>query len=170
MINKFFKFVLPKIFMSVIGIDDILVWSAVAQGLGELGKATGVFKSPEQKAQEKEDNRREAMRKYLEANMPNFEYQKKAYNPADYADVLNPMQERLGGQQQAMANASALGGSARGGVGQALQLGAMRKGNQDIGQMGTQLARQGDEQAWQRAMQLYQANLEKSKMMANLQG
>jgi hypothetical protein len=138
-------------------------------GLAQLGYATGLFKSPEQKAQEAADNRRKAQLAYLQTNMPDFSYTAKEFNPDDYKDVLQPMEERLSNEQEGMGNRQSLQGTGRGGVSQELMLQAARQGNADIGNKETELARTEEQKAFDRAMAIYNAKLGKVQAMAQYQ-
>jgi hypothetical protein len=150
--------------------DPLTIAALGVGGVSALLKALGIIKSPEEKAQEKADAVREAQKKYLEANMPEFNYSPEAFDPAKHQDILAPMQERAQGQVQNISNSNALAGRGRGGASQELVLSAMRKGNQDIGNTMTGLARTADEEAYNRAMDLYKTKLDKAKLLASVQG
>lgn len=150
--------------------DPLTIASLGVGGLSALLKAIGVIKSPEEKAMEKQDATRNAQRAYLEKNLPDFDYQKQAFDPSQYQDVLGPLQERLNNQQQGIGNNMSLAGAGRGGVSQELALSAMRKGNQDIANTTTGLARTADQDAYNRALELYKMKLAKTQALANVQG
>ena len=149
------------------GVDPLSLISYGVGGVADLLKAMGVFKDPAVTA---EENRRKAMRDYLTANMPELNYTDKQYTPADFAEVLNPMQERQGTQEQAFGNSIGLRGLGRSGVGAEMILQNNRRNTQDYaGKLGS-LIKSQKATDYAQALEKYKADLNKAQIMAGVQG
>lgn len=139
-------------------------------GLSALLQASGIVKSPEQKMLEEQNKQRDAQRAYLEKNLPEFSYSKQDFDPSQYQDILQPLQQRIQGQQQQLGNQVALSGQGRGGVSQELALRQMNRGNQNMNNTMTGLARTSEQDAYQRALQAYQMKADRARALAEVQG
>lgn len=143
--------------------DPLSLASFGVGGLAKLLEAMGIFKNPE-------DTRREAMKGYLEKNMPEFNYVEGKFNPSDFSDVLNPMMARQATQEKAMGNSVGLSGLGRSGVGTEMVLQNQRRNTGDLGNMFSKLVREKNADAYKQAMQKYQMDMQKAQLMAGVQG
>ena len=153
------------------GLDDGLALAGIGvSGLSQLLQSLGIVKSPEDRAMDRQNQQRQAQLAYLQANLPEFSYQAKAYDPSKHQDVLQPAQERIQGQQQQLGNQMSLGGMARGGVSQELAMRQMARGNQQMSNLNTGLAREDEESAYDRALKEYALKAQRAQALAQLQG
>jgi hypothetical protein len=147
-------------------IDPLSLVSFGVGGLGELLKAMGVFKDP---AEQAANDRREAMKSYLEKNVSDFQAPDQAFDPAKYSDVLKPMAQRNELQQKALGNSLGLQGLGRSGF-QAERLAANQaQQNDQMNNTLTGLARTDQNDAYNKALRAYQMKMEKAKLLAGVQ-
>jgi hypothetical protein len=146
--------------------------SQILAGAGIAGSTLEAILKSIQAKQDKEDakNQMNAQKKYLEANVGDFNFNPEAFSENKYSDVLNPLKERQANTMTGLGNSMALQGLGRSGIGNQLQINALRKGQQDYGNTVTGLARQDENNQYQRAMDAYKLKLAKAEMMAKYQG
>ncbi|HDD44541.1 MAG TPA: hypothetical protein ENG63_06760 [Candidatus Desulfofervidus auxilii] len=154
------------------------------KGLTEIGYGTGLFESPEERAREKElewtreqweremaykEARRKAALEYLLSNLKPFQEPTYQFREEDYADILRPVKEMQEKELLGQRNLLALQGQARGGIGTELMSRYARRMAQDYDRLITQLAREGEREAWRRAMQKYLTDVARVKTIAGYQ-
>ena len=122
------------------------IFGSLLKGLAELGYATGLFESPEERARKKElewsreqweremaykEARRKAALEYLLSNLKSFQEPDYQFKEEDYADILRPVKEMQEKELLGQRNLLALQGQARSGIGTELMSRYARRMAQD---------------------------------------
>jgi len=149
-------------------------------GLASLGYSTGLFETPEEKAAriaaeeaEKERQYREARRlaalRFLTANLKQFQEPEYQFDPEKYSDILGAIQEEQARKEKGLRNMLALQGIGRSGIATELAGRQARRLATDYSRLLTRLRREGEQQAWKRAMQKYLTEMDRLKLLAQYQ-
>jgi hypothetical protein len=116
--------------------------------------------------QGQENARRRAIRRYLEQNMGEFQEPNYQFNPNDYKDVLEPMQQENQNALNKVQAIRSLQGGGRSGITAELMARQANRGAQNIGGAMAQMARSGEQDAYNRALQKYQMDMQRKQLIA----